>query len=81
MAEWDALKAFYDFKCLCCGKTEKRLKRLGRKLVWDHVVALLDPSDKLKGLRDLISNIQPLCHGRGGCNNRKNKKHINYRPF
>ncbi len=83
-AEGLALKKKYGFRCLCCGNTEKQLKRLGRVLLLDHVVALSDPSQKLKGRRDLITNMQPLCHSltgfTGGCNNRKNAKHIDYRP-
>jgi hypothetical protein len=74
-AEWLTLKTKYDSRCLCCGKTERQLKRLGRKLVPDHVLPLAK-----KGRND-ISNLQPLCHGLGGCNNRKHTKHIDYRPF
>jgi hypothetical protein len=85
LTEAKALKRKYGFRCLCCGKTERQLKRLGRILVLDHVVALQDPSDKLKGRRDLITNMQPLCHARrkgtsGGCNQRKHIHHIDYRP-
>jgi hypothetical protein len=29
--------------------------------------------------RNTIDNIQPLCHGKDGCNNRKNVKHVDYR--
>jgi hypothetical protein len=74
VAEWLALKAKYNNHCLACGKSERQLKRLGRKLVLDHVLPLAK-----KGRND-IANIQPLCHGLGGCNNRKGKRHIDYRP-
>ncbi len=72
-AEWTALKKFYDNRCLCCGKHERTLSRLHRTLTPDHVRSLA------KGGRNDITNIQPLCHGRGGCNNRKGSKHIDYR--
>ncbi len=64
-AEWQALKAFYDFKCLCCGKQEPEIR-----LTRDHVI----PLDK--GGSDSIDNIQPLC---ARCNSKKNNKHIDYR--
>lgn len=72
-AEWLALKAKHGHKCLGCGKSERHLKRLGRKLVPDHVLPLAK-----KGPNE-ITNLQPLCHGRGGCNNYKGTKHIDYR--
>jgi hypothetical protein len=72
-SEWLILKAKYKFKCLCCKLSEKQLQRLGRKLVPDHVKPLA------KQGRNSISNIQPLCHGPRGCNNRKHAKHIDYR--
>jgi hypothetical protein len=79
VAEWTALKKFYGNRCVCCGKSEHKLKRIGRNLVPDHVLPL-----RTKGRND-ISNIQPLCHtmpgGKpGGCNNRKHTAHIDYRP-
>jgi 5-methylcytosine-specific restriction endonuclease McrA len=64
-AEWDALKAFYDFRCLCCGKQEPEIR-----LTRDHVI----PLDK--GGSDSIENVQPLC---ARCNSKKNNKHIDYR--
>jgi 5-methylcytosine-specific restriction endonuclease McrA len=70
--QWIVLKNQYG-KCLCCGLTEKQLKKVNRKLVSDHVVPLS------KGGSNTLSNIQPLCHGRGGCNNKKKDKHIDYR--
>lgn len=71
--EWQALKLFYKNRCLCCGKSERQLLKLGRILARDHVVAL-----SCGGGND-ISNIQPLCHGRGGCNNRKSTKNTDFR--
>jgi predicted restriction endonuclease len=71
--EWQALKNQYHNRCLACGKSEQQLKRLGRKLVPDHVIPLAHQG------RNTLDNIQPLCHGMGGCNNRKNVKHLDYR--
>lgn len=72
--EWKQLKSFYRNMCLGCGKSEQQLKRIDRKLVPDHVLPIA------KGGRNDILNIQPLCHGRNGCNNHKSAKHIDYRP-
>jgi 5-methylcytosine-specific restriction endonuclease McrA len=63
--EWQELKAFYDFKCLRCGKREPEIK-----LTRDHVIPLT------QGGTDGIDNIQPLC---ARCNSKKNHKHIDYR--
>jgi 5-methylcytosine-specific restriction endonuclease McrA len=63
--EWQDLKAFYDFKCLCCGKREPEIK-----LTRAHVIPLT------QGGTDRIDNIQPLC---ARCNSKKNDKHIDYR--
>jgi len=71
--EWLALKKLYKYRCLCCGKSEKQLKALGRKLVPDHVIPLS------KGGSNSIDNLQPLCHGKGGCNNKKNIRTTDYR--
>lgn len=46
-AEWDRLCAFYNHRCLCCGKR--------RPLTVDHVVPVT------KGGSNLIQNLQPLC--------------------
>ena len=63
----------YGNICLCCRRTEADLKIAGLRIVPDHVMPLAKG-----GLND-ISNIQPLCHGKGGCNNRKHVKHVDYR--
>ena len=63
--EWQALKAFYDYKCLCCRKHEPEIR-----LTRDHVIPLT------KGGTDSIDNVQPLC---ARCNSKKNNKHIDYR--
>jgi hypothetical protein len=71
--EFNILKTFYGNKCLCCLRPERLLNALGIQIVPDHVVALA------KGGTNDIGNIQPLCHGKGGCNNRKGVKHEDYR--
>jgi len=71
--EWFALKKNFNNMCLCCGLKEKQLKKLGRKLVPDHVIPLS------RGGSNDITNIQPLCHGLGGCNNIKGTKDTDYR--
>lgn len=71
--QWLALKIKYNNLCLCCKRTEEELKILGLKLVPDHIIPIA------KGGSSDISNIQPLCHGKGGCNNRKEAKSIDYR--
>ena len=63
--EWQSLKVFYDYKCLCCGKREPEIR-----LTRDHVIPLT------KGGTDSIDNVQPLC---ARCNSKKNSKHIDYR--
>jgi 5-methylcytosine-specific restriction endonuclease McrA len=63
--EWEALKAQYDNRCLCCGKQEPEIK-----LTQDHIIPLS------KGGSNFISNIQPLC---GLCNSRKAQRTIDYR--
>ena len=63
--EWQSLKAFYDYKCLSCGKREPEIR-----LTRDHVIPLT------KGGTDSIDNVQPLC---ARCNSKKNNKHIDYR--
>lgn len=63
--EWQELKAFYNFKCLCCGQQEPNVK-----LTRDHVIPLT------QGGSDSIDNVQPLC---ARCNSKKNNKHIDYR--
>jgi hypothetical protein len=47
-AEWEALCAKYDHRCLCCGEQ--------KKLTADHIV----PLSRLG--KNTIDNIQPLCH-------------------
>lgn len=66
IAEWEALKAQYGFKCLRCGRAEPQVS-----LTRDHVVPVA------KGGGNDIGNIQPLCKS---CNCRKHTKTVDYRP-
>jgi len=72
-AEWAALLKYYGNRCLACGLGEIQLKCLRRKLVPDHVRPIA------RGGRNDISNLQPLCHGRSGCNNSKGTSTIDFR--
>lgn len=65
LEEWEALKALYNYACLCCGKSEPEIE-----LTRDHVISLE------MGGSDWITNIQPLC---APCNSKKNTKCIDYR--
>ncbi len=71
-AEWQTLKRQYGFRCVGCWKLEADVKTLGRTLVPDHIVPLI------KGGLNHITNLQPLCHGTGGCNNSKSNEYIEY---
>jgi 5-methylcytosine-specific restriction endonuclease McrA len=64
-AEWEALKAKYNYTCLKCGRCEPEIT-----LTRDHVIPIT------QGGSDWITNIQPLCHT---CNSSKNNKSIDYR--
>jgi len=64
-AEWENLKAEYDYRCVCCGRQEPNIE-----LTVDHIVPLTQE------VKSTIENIQPLCRS---CNSRKGTKVINYR--
>lgn len=63
--EWEELKRFYNYTCLCCKRREPEIK-----LTQDHVIPVS------MGGEHSIKNLQPLC---GSCNSKKSKKHIDYR--
>lgn len=61
--EWLELVEKYNYTCLCCKATNKRLEA-------DHVIPLS------KGGSNSIDNIQPLC---AECNNKKGVQETDYR--
>ena len=63
--DWEDLKAQYEFRCLCCNKTEPIIS-----LELDHIIPLS------KGGKHTRSNVQPLCRT---CNASKSDKTIDYR--
>ena len=63
--EWSALKAFYNYTCLCCGRQEPDIE-----LTLDHVVPLY------RGGSNSIDNAQPLCRS---CNSSKGTQSTDYR--
>jgi 5-methylcytosine-specific restriction endonuclease McrA len=71
--QWASLLASFGNLCLCCGRTEEELNRVGLILTPDHIQPLA------KGGSNSIENLQPLCYGKGGCNNRKHARWIDYR--
>jgi 5-methylcytosine-specific restriction endonuclease McrA len=66
LAEWDAIKARYEFSCLACGAREPEIT-----LHADHIEPLA------VGGSHTADNIQPLCNR---CNARKGAQTIDYRP-
>ena len=70
-AEWQTLKQQYGNRCVGCWRHETELKALGRVLSPD-VVPLS------KGGLNHITNLQPLCHGLGGCNNKKHAHEFDF---
>jgi len=67
LAEWELLKAQYNWTCLCCKKSEPEIK-----LSEDHIIPLV------KGGSDNIENIQPLCRN---CNAKKHTKIEDWRSI
>jgi 5-methylcytosine-specific restriction endonuclease McrA len=66
LQEWDNLKVFYNYTCLCCHRREPEIK-----LTMDHVVPIS------MGGKNVIENAQPLCQS---CNSSKgNRRTTDYR--
>jgi hypothetical protein len=64
--DWQRALDYWDHKCAVCG----RPRGLWHTLAADHWVPLTSP--ECPGT--VPTNIIPLCHGEGGCNNSKGKK-------
>lgn len=66
-AQWEAMKADYEYRCLCCGKREPDIV-----IEQDHIIPVA-----LGGTHE-AGNIQPLCRS---CNASKSRKVIDYRKL
>lgn len=64
-AQWEIIKAHYDYSCVCCGRQEPEIV-----LTVDHIIP------RSKGGTSLLKNIQPLCRR---CNSAKHDKIVDYR--
>lgn len=64
LKEWEDLKKSYNYTCLICKKSEPEIS-----LTVDHIIPIV------KGGRNTMDNIQPLC---GSCNSKKHGKILEY---
>jgi hypothetical protein len=65
-ADWDDALDYWGYQCAICS----RPRGLWHTLAQDHWIPLSDP--RCPGT--VPTNILPLCHGEGGCNNSKGNK-------
>lgn len=65
-SDWEDALDYWGYQCAICG----RPRGLWHTLAQDHWIPLSDP--RCPGT--LPTNILPLCHGEGGCNNSKGNK-------
>lgn len=65
LEQWNAMKEFYEFSCLSCGRIEPEIK-----LTMDHIIPV-----SIGGKHEK-SNIQPLCFS---CNCSKHASIINFK--
>lgn len=66
--QWVYAIDYFEHKCAACGRPQG----LWHTLAADHWIPLNDPRPDNPGT--VATNIVPLCHGQGGCNNSKNAK-------
>lgn len=66
-AEWKAMKARYDHRCLMCCRQEPTIR-----LTVDHIVPVS------RGGSNSIDNLQPLCKS---CNSKKYRTTVDLRPL
>ncbi len=64
--DWQRALEYWEHKCAVCG----RPRGLWHTLAKDHWLPLTSPDCP----GTVATNILPLCHGEGGCNNSKSKK-------
>ena len=66
LAEEAFCRAYFNYACACCGNEEGFLWTIAM----DHFI----PVTSLQCPGTIATNMIPLCHGVGGCNNTKNNK-------
>lgn len=67
-SDWRRCLDYFNHRCAVCG----RPAGLWHRLAQDHWIPVTDPRPDNPG--SVPSNIVPLCHGVGGCNNNKQNK-------
>jgi hypothetical protein len=67
-AEWERCLDYWQHCCAVCGRPVGLWHTLAR----EHWIALSDPRPDNPGT--VATNIVPLCHGMGGCNNSKHNR-------